>query len=358
MKRKIQTAFLIFPNSIFPDLKINNHDKVFIIEDPFFFKPKDYSISKIKLAYFRASMRYFYDHLQHPNKEYIEYSSVKNYDFLYGYEATFYDTVNRGLNDKLASLVDSNRLPTPLFLMSDSECIAYFRKSNKRFVQQHFFEYVKGKMGVLKGVESKDTENRKALPKNHKFKFSLPRFDKEEGKVYYQEAREYIDTHPVFKKNLGSTEQVHRYPITQQASQAHFLQFLDDKVALFGPYEDAVDKKESILFHSFISVPLNVGLLSPQWVLDTIMGRTDIPINSLEGFVRQLIGWREYQRGIYVSFPDLAQSNHFGHSRKLTWEYWNGEKQIGIPILDNEIQKILILTYQRHFYLLRLGVDF
>jgi deoxyribodipyrimidine photolyase-related protein len=346
MKRKIQSALLIFPNSLFPDIKAVNYDKVFVIEEPLFFKPSGYQINKIKLAYFRASMRYFYDQLTHENKEYIDYCNVGNYEFAQGYEIEYYDTVDWNLELKIKNLVpDFQKLESPLFLLKQSECTSYFEKPQKRFVQQRFFEFVKKKFGVLEHVGSMDHENRKPLPKNHKFTFDLPFFTE---KDYYQEAQEYIDHHQEFASNLGSTEEVHRYPIHTKAAQAHFMDFLTNRVANFGPYEDAIDKNEQILFHSFCSVPLNVGILSPKWVLDTIMATKNVPLNSLEGFVRQLIGWREYQRAIYVSFPNLSKSNYFGHNRKLRWEYWNGEKLIGIPILDNEIKKALKLGYSHH----------
>jgi deoxyribodipyrimidine photolyase-related protein len=349
MKRKVKTAFLILPNSIFPELKLSNYDKVFVVEEPMFFAPRDYQISKIKVAYLRASMRYFYDHVAHGDKEYIAFSEVRNYEFLRDFQTTYYDSVDRDLEEKLGNLVpDLHRLETLLFLLPQSECISYFQKSKKRFVQQHFFEHMKGRLGVLRNVGSQDHENRKPLPKNHQYKFGLPDFDKKEDSHYYEEAKSYVENHPVFKTHLGSCKHAHRYPIQPEAAKEHFLDFLKHRAKDFGPFEDAVSKKESILYHSFISAPLNVGILSPKWVLDTIMDYPGIPMNSLEGFVRQLIGWREYQRGIYVSFPQLAQANHFEHQRKLKWEFWNGSKSIGIPLLDNEIRKALELGYCHH----------
>ncbi|KAJ3256133.1 hypothetical protein HK103_005702 [Boothiomyces macroporosus] len=343
MKRKIQTAFLIFPNSLFPGVKFEC-DKIFVLEEPLFFKPKNYQISKIKLAYHRATLKYYFDQLDHPEKEYVEYAKVGNYESISEYEITYYDTMDKELEAKIkAAFPNSRALESPLFLLTRRECLNYFGKEKKRFVQQHFFEYVKGKMGVLRNVASHDGENRNPLPKNHSFKFKLPSFDTS----YHMEAQGYINSHPEFQAHLGDITQVVRYPISQEQAEQHFNEFLDNKVINFGPYEDAIDKKESILFHSFISVPLNVGILSPKWVLDAIMARTNIPMNSLEGYVRQLIGWREYMRGLYVSF-DLQGSNHFSHKGKLNWDYWNGNKPTGIPILDNEIKKVMKLGYCHH----------
>jgi deoxyribodipyrimidine photolyase-related protein len=138
------------------------------------------------------------------------------------------------------------------------------------------------------------------------------------------------------------------YPITPSQSKEHFIDFLRLKINNFGPFEDAIDKNQSILYHSFISAPLNIGLLCPKWAIATIMDKKDIPMNSLEGFVRQLMGWREYQRGIYFSFPKIHLENHFKNENKLEWKYWLGKEKMGIPILDNEIKKALDLGYCHH----------
>ncbi|KAJ3319695.1 hypothetical protein HDV06_006111 [Boothiomyces sp. JEL0866] len=362
MKRKVETAFLVFPNSLFPGVNFSC-DKVFVLEDPAFFKPKDYQISKIKLAYHRATLKHYFDQLGHPGKEYVEYSNIGNYETIADYKVTYYDTMDKELEMKLQSIFPNRqKLESPLFLLSTQECLGYFAKNKKRFVQQHFFEYVKGKMGVLQNVASHDHENRNPLPKNHSFKFKPFDFQTD----YHTEAQEYINSHPKFQNHLGDISQVIRYPINQEQARQHFVDFLDQRVVNFGPFEDAIDKKESILFHSFISVPLNVGIISPKWVLDAIMERTDIPMNSLEGYVRQLIGWREYMRGLYVSF-DLQASNHFNHNGKLNWDYWNGKQATGIPILDIEIKKIMKLGYCHHiprlciflnmFNLLEIGLE-
>lgn len=81
MKRKVTRAFLIFPNSLGIDIRtLSDYNIVFCIEDSYFWKPKNYEINKIKLAYFRATMKYFYDQLDLP-KKYVDYADLNNYEF-------------------------------------------------------------------------------------------------------------------------------------------------------------------------------------------------------------------------------------------------------------------------------------
>jgi deoxyribodipyrimidine photolyase-related protein len=356
MKRILSKSFIVLPNSLFYNIKpLKDFDKIFVVEEPLFFGlERQYNINKIKLAYMRACLRYYYDYLQknYINVHYIEHDNVKDYSFVHGECVTFYDPVDFDFDEKMTRLkIDYVKLETKLFFNTNEQIRGYFesKKDSKRFIQGQFYTWMKQKLNVLVNVKSKDEENRKPLPKNHTFTFSKVRFDKGVVEKYYKEAKEWVENHPTYKNNIGSADKLHFYPINEEGAKEQFTDFLETRVKNFGPYEDAIDKKQVVLFHSFISASLNTGLLLVEWVLDRLMSHLNIPMNSLEGYVRQLIGWREYQRGLYVYFyKDLRSANHFGNSRRLNWSVWYGEKSTGMEILDNEIKKAMLYGYSHH----------
>ncbi len=117
------------------------------------------------------------------------------------------------------------------------------------------------------------------------------------------------------------------------------------------PYQDAITKRSETAFHSVLSPLLNLGLITPRDVLDRVLEHAraehDIPMNSLEGFVRQVIGWREFIRGIYHRYDDRQrESNFWGHRRALTDAWYTGET--GIPPLDDGIRTAQKLGWTHH----------
>ena len=355
MKRLAEkSTIVIWPNSLFYHADLSKYDSVTIIEEPIYFGvDSKYNINKIKLAYLRASMQRFYDTISssHRSVHYIELQQVGTYDFLKPFSVSIYDPVDFALEDKLKRAgISYLKVPTLLFLTPLPQIQKYFEsKKGKKMIHSHFYQWNKGRLDVLSNEKSHDKDNQKSLPKNHNFTFKTPKFDKGEDEKYYNEAIAWVNEHELFKNNLGSAEKLHLYPISPDGAQLQFNDFLEHRVENFGTYEDAIDADNVVLFHSFISAPLNNGLLSPKWVLDKIMDRKNIPMNSLEGFVRQLIGWREYQRGIYsIYFDEIRVANHFESTKKLDWDYWHGKKLTGIPLLDNEIKKAIKYGFAHH----------
>lgn len=121
------------------------------------------------------------------------------------------------------------------------------------------------------------------------------------------------------------------FPTTAAEATAALTDFLDHRLAGFGPLEDAVVADEPTMWHSLLSVPLNLGLIHPHDVGEAVDarwrdGRRDLPVNSLEGFLRQVIGWREYVWGIYwLRMPQWREENRLGHHGPVPQAFWDGE---------------------------------
>lgn len=122
------------------------------------------------------------------------------------------------------------------------------------------------------------------------------------------------------------------WAVTRSDALLALRHFLDHGLALFGDYQDAMKAGQDVLFHSALSPYLNCGLLTAREVCDAAQAayhKGAAPLNSVEGFIRQIIGWREYVRGIYwTRMPDYARTNHLGAKRDLPWFYWSGETDL------------------------------
>jgi deoxyribodipyrimidine photolyase-related protein len=140
------------------------------------------------------------------------------------------------------------------------------------------------------------------------------------------------------------------WPVTREASLDWLQHFVDQRLANFGPYEDAITTRSETVFHSMLSPLINVGLITPDEVVATVIASAraqDVPIQSLEGFVRQVIGWREFIRGVYREYGEQqAASNFFAHERELADCWYTGDT--GIPILDDTIQSVLQNGWVHH----------
>ena len=122
------------------------------------------------------------------------------------------------------------------------------------------------------------------------------------------------------------------FAVTRKDAELAFENFLDNGLAHFGDFQDAMLTGQRFLYHSVISVYLNCGLLDPLSVcraVDRAYRNKRVPLNAAEGFIRQIIGWREYVRGIYwLKMPEYRSSNTFGHDRPLPDFYWTGKTEM------------------------------
>lgn len=167
-----------------------------------------------------------------------------------------------------------------------------------------------------------DSDNRKRLPKSQpvpqRFGFQPDAITRD---VLALVQREFAD-------HFGDLEPF-EWGVTRAQALRAFDEFLTNALPNFGTYQDAMATGEPFIFHAAISPYINAGLLSPREVCvaaerEYIEGRA--PLNAVEGFIRQILGWREYVRGVYwLKMPDYAQTNALQATRDLPWLYWSGE---------------------------------
>ena len=239
----------------------------------------------------------------------------------------------------------------PLFINTKQELSSFFKVNKKKFHQTSFYKAQRLQRNMLMedgkpqgGKWTFDTENRKKYPKGK----TPPNTVLPKTSEAYIEACDYVNAH--FPEAPGELPKHQIYPLTFEASEQWLQQFFRFRFHDFGVYEDAIVKNKHFLNHSVLSPLINVGLLTPQEVLHKAIEyakNNEIPINSLEGFVRQILGWREFIRGIYeVKGSTERTTNFWKHSRPIPSSFYNGTT--GILPIDTTIKKILKTGYAHH----------
>jgi deoxyribodipyrimidine photolyase-related protein len=338
---------LIFPVHLFEDneiLKDTTPNKKIIIEDPVYFTK--YDTHKLKLILHRASMKHYAD--KH-NLEYIEFDKAEDFYKDNKSDITCYDPVDHDIINNLKKYSKKNKFNIDLFetpeFISSYEDLEDFHNKNKdkRFVHDsQFYRWQRERLNIMKNKKlSLDSENRKPFIKNQKDVFNPV----SNSNKYIKEAIKYVDKH--FSKNFGSSENFF-YPIDHITAKEWLHDFMYKRFKQFGDFEDAISSNVKFGFHSVLSPLLNIGLLTDQDVLDKILPlENKIPMNSFEGFIRQIIGWKSTMRYFYEFYYEKQMGmNKLNHKRKLTDHFWKGTTQI--PIIDDSIKKLHSTGYLHH----------
>jgi len=194
------------------------------------------------------------------------------------------------------------------------------------------------------GKYSFDAENRKKLPKT----VAVPEPYQPSEAHEISEAREWVKSR--FPEALGQSYHF-QYGISREEAFEALELFLKERFQLFGDYEDAISMNHRVAFHSVLTPYLNIGLITPQEVVDRVLeyvGQGDvIPLNSLEGFIRQVIGWREFMRIIYLRHGVFERKENFWNfTRKMPQSFYDGTT--GIDPVDHVIQTLHEDAYCHH----------
>ncbi|MBP9793515.1 MAG: cryptochrome/photolyase family protein [Flavobacterium sp.] len=254
------------------------------------------------------------------------------------------------------SVVDSEH-----FMSTRSELSDFF-EGKKTFLMESFYHMMRKKHSILMqgdkpltGKWNYDQENRKKLPIAHK-PTSPFLFNTDVSKIVSEIQKTDI-------KTIGNMDPKHFvWPTTRKQSLELLDFFVTECLALFGSYQDAMTPNEWSLYHSRLSFSMNVKLISPLEVIHRAISEwekrpEEIAYHQLEGFVRQIIGWREYMRGIYWNkMPDYATLNFFNHENKLPNWFWTGKTKMNC--LKDAINQSLTFAYAHHIQRLMVTGNF
>ncbi len=258
--------------------------------------------------------------------------------------------------------VPTSVVDTEHFYSNRSELGSLF-EGKKMYLMETFYRYMRKKHHVLivdgdKPLHGKwnfDEDNRQKLPKEHKptqpflFVNNVTEVESELKKTTI--------------KTIGVVDaKFFLWPINRSQSLQLLSFFVQECLPLFGTFQDAMAPNEWSLYHSRLSFSMNVKLISPQEVVNTAIEEynkrpNEIEYNQLEGFVRQIIGWREYMRGIYwLKMPEYATLNYFEHTAKLPTWFWTGKTKMNC--LKNAINQSLQFAYAHHIQRLMITGNF
>ena len=361
---------LIFPHQLFeahPGFE-SGPCPTALVEDALFFGDEHHpaNFHKQKLRLHRVSMKRFDAHLRATgcDVDYVEHEPGSD-PLAARLDAAARDGVERVLvaevHDHLLARrlrrhVERNglelvTLPTPMFINSDEENRTW-REGRKRWFMADFYKHQRRRLGILMDGEepeggrwSFDEDNRKKIPKAMMGEIpAIPTFTAD---AIDEEATTRIETvYAGNPGNLGSPI----YP-TDHASAASWLEdFLHQRLNRFGDYEDAIAAGENWLWHGVLTPMLNIGLLTPNQVVSRTLEHAaseEVPLNALEGFIRQVVGWREFMRATYVDLGvRMRTTNHWGHHRPMPTAFYDATT--GIEPIDDVIRRVLDTGYCHH----------
>ncbi|SDT92867.1 cryptochrome/photolyase family protein [Halopseudomonas salegens] len=242
----------------------------------------------------------------------------------------------------------------------DHATFADWAKGRKQLRMEYFYRQMRRQSGLLMeddqpagGAWNFDADNRKALPAGEQPPAPLQLSDDQTVSAVKQLVAER------FPEHYGSLE-AFNYPVTRAAAEQLWAYFLKHALAQFGDYQDAMATGEPFLYHARIAAALNIGLLSPQRLCLDVQAAWqagEVPLNAAEGFIRQILGWREYVRGIYWRYmPEYAERNHLGNQRDLPEFYWTGKTRM--RCMQAAIDQTLEHAYAHHIQRLMVTGNF
>ncbi|MGF1560244.1 MAG: cryptochrome/photolyase family protein [Flavobacteriaceae bacterium] len=363
---EIKGINLIFPNQLFKENPLlHTRLPIYLVEEFLYFK--QYAFHKQKIAFHRATMKFYADYLKAGNHHvtyidaqseisdirklipFLKQQGIAHIHYLHPADNWLQRRLTKGCQ---AYDIETTILPTPMFLNSPEQLNDFFKPEKKKYHQTSFYIEQRKKRNLLMDTDGKpaggkwtfDTENRKKYPA----KKTPPPIQYPNDDAYDIEAREYVAQH--FSTNYGELTAQPLYPNSFAKTQEWLRHFLDYRFTDFGIYEDAIVAENSILNHSVLTPMLNVGLITPNEIVAqslSFAAENDIPINSTEGFIRQIIGWREFIHGVYEVRGSYERTKHFWKfSRKIPKSFYDGTT--GILPLDQTIKKVLKTGYCHH----------
>lgn len=352
---------IIYPHQLFADHPaLVDTSQAVLVEEPLLFN--QYTFHRQKLIFHRATMMQFAAAIRKRGIKVHYIEAVEMADTaaiarrlkqLQISSVEYVDPCDDWLSTRLAaaleqqeiaaSVLDDPHFLTPLSVIRD------FAVGKERLYFTGFYIAQRKRLGVLLGKDQKpvggqwsfDSDNRKKLPKG----VSIPTLRRPREGKSVGAARQYVRAS--FSNAIGADEEF-GYPIDHAGAVVWLDAFVHERLASFGDYEDAISAAQDVLFHSVLTPLLNVGLLSPRQVIEAAIAQTEhVPLNSLEGFIRQVIGWREFIRLVYLTRArEQRTCNFWGLTRGIPAAFYDGTT--GIEPVDTVIRRVLRTGYCHH----------
>tara|TARA_X000000368_G_scaffold121726_2_gene95457 strand:+ start:910 stop:2406 length:1497 start_codon:yes stop_codon:yes gene_type:complete len=239
------------------------------------------------------------------------------------------------------------------FISSQSDYLEW-SENKKTIIQEYYYRWLRKKYNIfMKDKKTPigdkwnfDKDNRKGISK---LKSNIPkRLNLKPDQITFDVM---VDVEESFPNSIGDLEKFN-WATSHEEAENLLDDFIDRYLENYGSFQDAISKDNSFLFHSLLSPYLNSGLLDPNICIKKAEKKYydsngKIPINSVEGFIRQILGWREFINGVYWdNMPQYKNLNFWSHKYKLNENWYEGIT--GIPPLDNAIKESKEFAYTHH----------
>jgi deoxyribodipyrimidine photolyase-related protein len=368
----MKNLWIVFPNQIYHIDKIKDFiseygiSDIVLLEHPIYFgtdKEREINMNKLKLVLHRACFYYYSDYLKEL-KYNVFHVKVKDYSIsllealVQKYDNVYYIDVPDKLLDTRMNNSKIKRIDnyTPNYCLTRDEIDEFLstRKDKKRTTHDDFYKWNRIKWDILMdndkpegGKYSYDKYNRNGPPSELEELPELPGLDKTD-KVYIDRAKKEIETE--FSNNLGNTALY--VPVTFASAKRWLDDFIDNRLSDFGTYQDAVLIDKPFMYHSVLSPLINCGLLDPKDIILAVQNNyynspSIEALYSVEGFIRQILGWREWQRLQYIHNYDILKgSNYYNHKNTLSDAWYSGK--LGIRPIDDAIKMGYKYGYLHH----------
>jgi deoxyribodipyrimidine photolyase-related protein len=352
----------VFPHQLFREhLDADPRTLMVLVEDDLLFRQLPFHRQKLVLH--RSSMRSFEDELKERGfrTAYVETSPQRTtreqlVDVLARRRvtaATYFDVVDDWLEQQVSATLKAagvarERMESPGFLTTRTDLRKYF--SNRPRRMSHFYDWQRRRLGILvdgeqpaEGQANPGTPSRKKLPPG----VAAPSMPQLQATRHTADAITWVDEE--FSQNPGDAG-AFAWPTDRAGAERWLDSFLGERFEHFGSYQDAMAEDEAFLFHSMLSPLINIGLLDPREVVSRALAYAEehgTPMASVEGFVRQVIGWREYMRATYLIFGrSMRTANALQLSRPVPPAWWDGTTGLG-PV-DTVITRVHQTAYASH----------
>lgn len=357
----MSSVTVLYPHQLYKDVPSQVVSAVvYLVEEPLFFKENP--AHRQRLLLHRLSMRAYAARLEQAGCQVVYFDSdyMKDTATVYEYAAEqgvervcTIDPTDTYLTQRIARACARLELElvveeSLLFIMSKEDAVQLYQNSNKHLAK--FYQQLRQDKNILLDSDGKpiggkwsfDADNRKKIPQG----MEIPAEPEFYQNTDTKQAEEWLTTQ---SGELYGESGVW-LPYTHELAEEWLEKFLVERLHNFGPYEDAITSDDTRLFHSVLSPLINIGLLSPQQVIERVCEyglAHEVPIASLEGFVRQVLGWREFIRASYECDGSKMRTNNFWkHDRVIPDSFWKAAS--GIQPFDDSVSRALQYGYTHH----------
>ena len=356
---------LVLPNQLFkhhPAIAMGR--PIYLVEEWHFFS--QYPFHKQKLVLHRASMKFYEQYLiqQGHTVHYIaSKTAASKIEHLIAQlqkeqiaQIHMADPIDSWISRKASTSCKKQHTELVLYdnpnFLNTAKSVESYLEKRKTYFQTDFYTWQRKSRNILMDAEGKplggkwtfDAENRAKFPKKER----VPSIPSSPSNAFIEAAILHVQEN--FPNNYGNLTEAPLFAINYDDTENWLDEFLIKRFEKFGIYEDAIVAKETVLHHSVLSPMLNIGLIEPRQIIDRaieVAAKNNIPLNSLEGFIRQIMGWREFIKIVYEREGTRQRTtNYWKFTRKIPPSFWTGTT--GILPIDLTIQKVVATGYCHH----------